>query len=129
VPKRHKRITLLFLVSLIAGGIGGAALGRAMLAGTSTTSVMGTMMMEQQPIRMVCTVKGCVPYIPTSAVAQFDLCGHGMALWTTAMAASTLCALLFGTGLVWLNRIKRSHAHAAHAAPARPSVPATASAE
>jgi hypothetical protein len=102
-----------------------------MLTGTSATSVMATLMMEQQAIRMVCTRKGCVPYIPAAAVGQFDLCGHRMALGTTAMGASTLCALLFGTGLVLLSRHKRSQqrAHTADAAPTHPSAPAPASAE
>ncbi|HEX2882123.1 MAG TPA: hypothetical protein VHO25_21535 [Polyangiaceae bacterium] len=133
MPKRRKRITLLFLVSLIGGGIGGAALGRAMLTGNSATSVMGSMMMEQQAVRMVCTAKGCVPYIPASAVGKFDLCGHSMALWTTALGASTLCALLFGAGLVWLYRHKRSPAQQplpAETSPATPSpAPAPTSAE
>jgi hypothetical protein len=88
------------------------------------------MMMEQQEIRMVCSAKGCMPYIPASAVGEFDLCGHRMALWTTAMGASTLCALLFGTGLVLLNRRKHADALPAVTSPVSPSPPpAPASAE
>jgi hypothetical protein len=91
---------------------------------------MGSMMMERQEVRMVCDAKGCIPFIPASAVGAFDLCGHRMALGTTAMGASTLCALLFGTGLVLLNRHKRARPQHTEISRASPSTaPAPTSAE
>lgn len=75
----------------------------------STATVVGTLMENQQSIRMVCGPRGCVPYIPASAVGQFDLGGQKGAIWATAISASTVCVVLFAIGLIWIGwRAKRS---------------------
>jgi hypothetical protein len=106
--KRSTGLAILFLISLAGGCAAGRLFGYLRSNDLSVASIVGGMLMNRQEVRMVCTQAGCVPYIPASAVGQFDLGAQKPAIWASAIAASTVSVALFAAGFIWLERRNRA---------------------